>query len=191
MSKYIIYYSNFCPNCKDLLKELDNDSLINNFQKICIDEIKTELPSFLKEVPTIIVPDYNEPLVGINAFKWIKWKLQQDDNNIVKKDLNPYNNSSFSNAYSSLEDNNNLHFDNNSNFTNLSDDNKIITQTQDELQSFSNSLCKNNIEKSYEELIQSRNMQNSNITNISPYSCNNNNNTPELPPELLSMKTRN
>ena len=151
----VIYYSNFCNNSKDLLKELTEHALLKNFERICIDRnqnINLKLPSFLKEVPTIIVPDYDQPLVGIDAFKWIKWKLKQMNQKSGK--LNPYEGDAFSNSYSSLSDN--VISTDTSNFTSLDDNNKIITQSQEELKSYSNSIS-NNVEQNYEQLIQSRN----------------------------------
>ncbi|MCH7928168.1 MAG: hypothetical protein IID03_09345 [Candidatus Dadabacteria bacterium] len=90
----------------DLLKELTEHGLLKHFERICVDRnqnINLKLPSFLKEVPTIIVPDYDQPLVGIDAFKWIKWKLKQMNQESGK--LNPYEDNAFSNSYSSLSDN--------------------------------------------------------------------------------------
>ena len=69
-----IFYSKYCPHCKDLIVELKKNNLLDTFtQKICIDG-KNNLPPFLKEVPTIIVSDYDQPLSSDHAFKWIDFK---------------------------------------------------------------------------------------------------------------------
>ena len=69
-----IFYSKYCRHCKDFIIQLKNANLLDTFtQKICIDG-KNNLPPFLKEVPTIIVDDYDEPLTSDYAFKWIDFK---------------------------------------------------------------------------------------------------------------------
>ena len=69
-----LFYSKYCQHCKDFIILLKNQGLLDMFtQKICIDR-KQGLPPFLKEVPTIIVDDYDEPLGGDYAFKWINFK---------------------------------------------------------------------------------------------------------------------
>ena len=50
-----IFYSKYCPHCKDFIIKLKNEGLLDLFtNKICIDGMPN-LPTFLKEVPTIIV----------------------------------------------------------------------------------------------------------------------------------------
>lgn len=198
---YVIYYSNFCNNSKDLLKELGERSLLQNFEKICVDNINKlgiKLPNFLTDVPTILVPDYNKPLIGIDAFKWIKWKLRKMNKN--EGDLNPYEDDGFSNAFSSLTDNDN-HTSSNSNFTSLASNDKIIHQSQEELKSFSNSIS-NDMEQNFEKRIQDRNNINNSDTNSkqninfniqeqNSYSQQNQKSSvPDLPPELKSMQTQ-
>ena len=69
-----IFYSKHCPHCLDFIRKLKSQNLLDMFtQRICIDG-RTNLPPFLKEVPTIIVEDYQEPIGGDYAFKWIEFK---------------------------------------------------------------------------------------------------------------------
>ena len=69
-----IFYSRFCPHCKDFILLLKKEGLLDYFtRKINIDG-QPNLPPFLKEVPTIIVDDYDEPLGSDYAFKWVDFK---------------------------------------------------------------------------------------------------------------------
>ena len=200
---HVIYYSNFCDNSKDLLKELTEKSLLNNFEKICVDDItklNIKLPHFLTAVPTILVPDYSKPLIGVDAFKWIKWKLKQL--NQGETNLNPYEDDYFSNSFSSISSSNTASASN-SNFTSLDNNDKIINQSQDELKNYASTVV-NNLEQNYEKLIQDRNYihqqpqqpQQSKLNNTSSYYSPDINSSisheppPELPPQLQSLKTR-
>ena len=69
-----IFYSKYCSHCLDFIRKLKSENLLDIFtRRICIDG-QSNLPSFLKEVPTIIVGDYDEPISGDYAFKWIEFK---------------------------------------------------------------------------------------------------------------------
>lgn len=71
-----LYFSRKCNHCKDFLMELKNMNLIQQFKFICIDG-NQKLPNFLKEIPTIITSEYDDPLSGDHAFKWIVFKKQK------------------------------------------------------------------------------------------------------------------
>ena len=69
-----IFYSKFCRHCKDFIVLLKKENLLDVFtQRICIDG-KKNLPPFLKEVPTIIISDFDEPLASDRAFNWVEFK---------------------------------------------------------------------------------------------------------------------
>ena len=69
---YILFYSNKCPTCLDLIKILQNENLINYFSLFSVDERLNKLPIPIEVVPTMIVPEANKPLVAHEAFEWIK-----------------------------------------------------------------------------------------------------------------------
>ena len=78
----ILFYSNKCKYCRDLIKILSNESLIPK-TLICTDN-NLNLPKDITQTPTLIVSNINEPLVGKKAFEWVKTKKQfnQPSNNI-------------------------------------------------------------------------------------------------------------
>ena len=71
-----LYYSKKCKHCRNFLLELKSLNLLKDFKFICIDGNRN-LPKFLREVPAIEVQDYNEPLQGDFAFKWIDYVKSQ------------------------------------------------------------------------------------------------------------------
>ena len=83
MPENTLFYSKHCKHCKDFILKLKSRGLLDLFtKKICIEDPRTgrmrrNLPPFLKEVPTILVDDYDQPLSSDMAFKWIEFKKKQ------------------------------------------------------------------------------------------------------------------
>lgn len=78
----ILFYSNKCKYCSKLIMLINEIDNINNYKLICIDNNKN-FP-YIQRVPTILINKLKKPLVGINAFNWIKTKSQfnKQSNNI-------------------------------------------------------------------------------------------------------------
>ena len=89
---YMLYYSNFCINCKDFINILCKHPLYEQFIKINVSANKN-YPPFVKSVPTILVPGITKPLVGREVFKWLE--------NISKQESKQYSKEII--AYSPLE----------------------------------------------------------------------------------------
>jgi len=76
-----LFYSKHCEHCLDFIMKLKKRNLLKMFpKKICIDDPQHRrmLPPFLKEVPTILVTDFDEPIAGDKAFNWLKFKERQE-----------------------------------------------------------------------------------------------------------------
>ena len=86
---YILYYSNYCINCKEFMNILCKTPIYNKFTKINVSEGIVNIPPFLKSVPTITVPTHNTPLVGEEVFKWLEENSEQRMKNINQSIL-PY-----------------------------------------------------------------------------------------------------
>jgi hypothetical protein len=69
--QYILYYSNYCINCKEFMTILCKTPIYSNFTKINVSG-NVSYPNFVKSVPTIIVPKVQRPLVGEEVFKWLE-----------------------------------------------------------------------------------------------------------------------
>ena len=74
----ILFYSNKCKYCKDMIQLITKVDDINSYKLICIDNNKN-FP-YIQRVPTLLIPDLEKPIVGVNAFNWIKTKTQFNNN---------------------------------------------------------------------------------------------------------------
>ena len=79
MSTFILFYSNKCKHSQKAIQIINKYNI--DIQKICIDDNKVKLPSFLKVVPTIIDKNNPQPLEGNNVFGW----LEQHSKEVVKE----------------------------------------------------------------------------------------------------------
>jgi len=87
-NNYMLYYSNFCINCKDFINVLCKNPIYSRFIKINV-SAKTNFPPFIKSVPTILVPGYTKPLVGREVFNWLE-NLSKKETKKQNKDIIPY-----------------------------------------------------------------------------------------------------
>lgn len=70
--QYILYYSNYCINCKEFINILCKNPIYSSFKKINVSNKNVSFPSFVKSVPTILVPKVKKPLVGKEVFEWLE-----------------------------------------------------------------------------------------------------------------------
>lgn len=86
----ILFYSNKCTFCKQIIHLINETDDIRSYKLICIDNNSVNFP-YIQRVPTLLISEYKKPIVGINAFNWINSKNQfnKNTNNI---NLKPNNN---------------------------------------------------------------------------------------------------
>ena len=90
--KPIIFYSKKCPHCAEVLNKIRMapPTFSSSFEFILIDGNRN-LPPFLKEVPTLVVPSHPQPLTGESVFMWIDTQtrmLNQNSNGPQLKNQN-------------------------------------------------------------------------------------------------------
>ena len=75
----ILFFSNYCNHCKQVLHELNDSSLRTNIRFICIDsaDVRKKLPAHVKSVPCLIVGQTNQTLIGSDILHWIKMKSKK------------------------------------------------------------------------------------------------------------------
>ena len=71
MENHILFYSNYCNNCKEFVSLLYKSPFFEKFQKICVDN-NPKIPKEITSIPSIIVPRMPKPLVGTEAFSWLR-----------------------------------------------------------------------------------------------------------------------
>ena len=72
MSQPYLFYSERCPNCKQIIETLKALNKTGLYKFILVESLPREqIPSFLKKVPTLYVPDTKDVVVGKDIFGYI------------------------------------------------------------------------------------------------------------------------
>jgi hypothetical protein len=58
--------------CSELVRQMTELGIINNFNHYCVDDNLDKLPAHITEVPMLIVKDIPKPLDTHSSFEWIK-----------------------------------------------------------------------------------------------------------------------
>lgn len=66
----MIFYSEHCNTCRNIMMLLKNENLLDNFKIICVDHILDKLPSDMK-VPLMRLVNIPEPLYAQSIYNWI------------------------------------------------------------------------------------------------------------------------
>ena len=123
---YILFYSNKCLHCKELLNLLSKDVQINQkFTKINVDNPNIKIPPYVKSVPTAIIPVNGSPnlVSGSQIFNWFN---KQHENIVQKQDIqdwDPHTMSGYSDGFSYLSNDEIMK----KSFSLINDNNSIIT----------------------------------------------------------------
>ncbi|QKF93981.1 hypothetical protein QKU48_gp0523 [Fadolivirus algeromassiliense] len=67
----ILFYSQKCEYCRNLLLLLRNENLLCYFKLICVDDKLDKFPPDM-QVPMMVVNNVNKPLIAQETFKWIE-----------------------------------------------------------------------------------------------------------------------
>ena len=157
MKKDIIFYSNFCTYCKEIINQISKTPINDNILYVCVDDNNIQLPNFIKAVPTIYLVSQKRIVVDDGIPKWIEEKLSTNDSKDNGEELQAYFgqcDSSYGNSFSNLD--NSEHKPYISNFTFLGDEQKITTP--EESSSNNNEIQKSSgISNEFEQLQNSRN----------------------------------
>ena len=164
----ILFYSNKCNYCTQIIHLINKIDDINSYKLICIDDNINKFP-YIQRVPTLLISEYKKPIVGINAFNWINSRNQfnKKTNNInlnPNKNLNPK-----FNTLLNSNDNENKKFVNKDHYSFIDDnndskienffDNKIYTIPE------ADKINQNNQKKKLNKLMNLRSQQDSLLLN--------------------------
>jgi hypothetical protein len=105
MSKDLLFYSNYCDFCKEVINVLIKKNVRTKFLLVCVDTRKFDIPSFIDRVPSILNCKNGEVYMDNDVYKYI-------DNiylsTIQQQDISPlfsmYGNSMYSSSFSSLNE---------------------------------------------------------------------------------------
>lgn len=158
--RYVLFYSEHCEYCKEVLKELHNSKLLQSIYLFSVDEKRP--PKRITNVPTLCVSK-TKRYIGGDIFNWIhtvtnvyapspsgQLRASQDCNSIPKEVSSLDDHSSFSSGYTFLtEDSENMEFIEHK-FTLLGKKTEKINTVQEEAE---NTKCTS---KDYEEYLKKR-----------------------------------
>jgi glutaredoxin-related protein len=72
MSQPYLFYSERCPHSKQIIETLKGLNKSGLYKFVLVESLaRTQIPAFLKKVPTLYVPDSKEVLVGKDIFGYI------------------------------------------------------------------------------------------------------------------------
>jgi hypothetical protein len=72
--KDILFYSNFCDFCKEMMTMIAKNDLSDKFMLVCVDNTKLKLPTFVDRVP-LIYTTQKQLYSDENLVNYIKTKL--------------------------------------------------------------------------------------------------------------------
>ena len=74
MTISLLFYSNFCQHCKQIVKEIKRSPVSNEIRYVCIDssQVREKLPNYINSVPSLVVGETNQIFVGNQITGWLK-----------------------------------------------------------------------------------------------------------------------
>ncbi len=75
MKKDIIFYSNHCTYCKEVINQISKTPINDTIMYVCVDDDNIQLPPFITAVPTIYLINDKKIVVDEAISEWIKEKL--------------------------------------------------------------------------------------------------------------------
>ena len=106
-SDYVLFYSNRCLHCKELITLLSKDVNLNQkFTKVNIDNANIKIPPYVKSVPTAIVSANGQPslLVGSQIFNWYNQSHSKTVESQGILDWDPHTMTGYSDGFSYLSE---------------------------------------------------------------------------------------
>lgn len=105
MSKDLLFYSNYCDFCKEVINVLIKKNIRNRFLLVCVDTRKFDIPSFIDRVPSILNSKTNEVYMDGDVYKYIdSVYLSTIQHQEISPLFSVYGNSLYSSSFSSLGD---------------------------------------------------------------------------------------
>jgi hypothetical protein len=129
MQKDILFFSNYCEFCKEILGMITKNNLKEQFMMVCVDNKQLRLPPFVDRVPIIYTSD-KKLFSDENLINYIQTK-------VVTTTLQPYalvgtNTGAYSENFSFIETGDNLAEDFSINYNYLGMDQQIYAPKEDD-----------------------------------------------------------
>ena len=74
MTVSLLFYSNYCQHCKQIVNEINKSPVSPKMRYVCIDtqEVRAKLPRYINSVPSLVVGETNQIFVGNQILGWLK-----------------------------------------------------------------------------------------------------------------------
>lgn len=72
--KFYLFFDSSCSKSKKIIEIIKKENLINNCKLIEINKNRKNIPDYIKNIPTIVTSETNQPLEYDIALKWIESK---------------------------------------------------------------------------------------------------------------------
>ena len=158
MKKDILFYSNFCTYCKEVLNNISNTPLNENMLFVCVDDENIQLPPFITSVPTIYLINDKKIVVDEAIGQCIKEKLSTNAPQLESDEIQAYfgsNDDSFGLNFSNLDNSDTKPYI--SSFTFLGDDNGSTMAAQNDTRQGKEGSPRTQFDSKLEELQKARN----------------------------------
>jgi hypothetical protein len=155
MKKDIIFYSNHCTYCKEVINQISKTPINDNIMYVCVDDDNIQLPPFVKSVPTIYLVNDKKIVVDEAISEWIKEKVSKPKNDEVQAYYGACDNS-YGGSFSTIDNVDSKPFI--SSYTFLGDEQKIETPDGASVGSDGGGGGKSNsLSNNFDQMQQSRN----------------------------------
>ena len=154
MKKDIIFYSNHCTYCKEVINQISKTSINDNIMYVCVDDDNIQLPTFVKAVPTIYLVNEKKIVVDEAISEWIKEKVSKPKNDEIQAYYGACDNS-YGGSFSNIDNVDSKPFI--SSYTFLGDEQKIETPEGESVGSNGGGNKSNSLSNSFDEIQQNRN----------------------------------
>ena len=154
MKKDIIFYSNHCTYCKEVINQITKTPINDNIMYVCVDDENIQLPPFVKAVPTIYLVNDKKIVVDEAITGWIKEKVSKPKNDEVQAYYGACDNS-YGGSFSTIDNVDSKPFI--SSYTFLGDEQKIETPEGESIGSNGGDNKSNSLSNNFDQMQQSRN----------------------------------
>jgi hypothetical protein len=101
-NKDLLFYSNYCEFCKDVIGTITKHNLRESFVLVCVDNKKYNLPNFIDRVPSILKTS-GEVYMEEQLYEYLDKKYSESNKlDEISPMTSEYGNSLYSTNYSSI-----------------------------------------------------------------------------------------
>ena len=154
MKKDIIFYSNHCTYCKEVINQITKTPINDNIMYVCVDDENIQLPPFVKAVPTIYLVNDKKIVVDEAITGWIKEKVSKPKDDEIQPYYGTCDNS-YGGSFSTIDNVDSKPFI--SSYTFLGDEQKIETPNGEKIGDNNQGGNSNSSNNNFEQMQQSRN----------------------------------